>query len=68
MVVEVLYRGKEYRISIKGEGITVKDLLKRFNLSTSHSLVIKGDSVLAEKDIIKNGEKVRIINAISGGS
>jgi len=67
MAIRVKYRGKEYEIDIGGEGIKVKDLLGKFNLSPSYSIVIKEDSVLEERDIIKDGESVRIVNAISGG-
>ena len=67
MAIRVTYRGKEYEIDIGGEGIKVKDLLGKFNLSPSYSIVIKEGSVLEERDIIKDGESVRIVNAISGG-
>ncbi len=68
MAVEVLYRGKNYTIDTDGKDIKVKDLLKRFDLSPSYSIVVKGNDILSENDIIKDGEKVRIVNAISGGN
>ncbi len=68
MAVKVIYRGKELDIEIEGNSIRVDELLKKLDLSPSHSIVIRGDTILNEKDRVKDGETVRVVNAISGGA
>jgi len=68
MAVRVIYRGKELEINIEGKSISVEELLKKLNLSPSYSIVIKGETVLNERDKVEDGETVRVVNAISGGT
>ncbi len=68
MSVKVIYRGKELDIEIEGKSIRVDELLRKLDLSPSYSIVIKGDTILNEKDRVEDGETVRVVNAISGGT
>lgn len=66
MPIRVLYRGKE--IEVEGEKIKAKDLLKKLGLSPLSSLVVKNGEVISEEDYVEEGDEVRVVNAISGGS
>ncbi len=66
MPIRVLYRGKE--IEVEGERIKAKDLLKKLGLSPLSSLVVKNGEVISEEDYVEEGDEVRVVNAISGGS
>jgi sulfur carrier protein len=65
MSIEVLYRGKV--ILIKEKEIKAGDLLRKMGLSPASSLVIKNGEVVTEKEVLKEGDNIRVINAISGG-
>ncbi|NPA41047.1 MAG: MoaD/ThiS family protein [Aquificae bacterium] len=66
MPIKVIYRGKE--IEIPEKRLKAKDLLKRLGLSPLSSLVIKNDEVISEEDYVEEGDNIRVVNAISGGS
>lgn len=62
--VTLILRKQEYKI----EGtISVKEALKRLNLSIESHLVVRDGQLLTENDSLRNGETVKIISAISGG-
>lgn len=64
MPVKLILRKQEYLV----EGtITVKEALKRLNLSIESHLVVRDGHLLTENDALRNGETVKIISAISGG-
>ncbi len=64
MPVKLILRKQEYLV----EGtITVKEALKRLNLSIESHLVVRDGHLLTENDSLRNGETVKIISAISGG-
>ncbi|MFA4028641.1 MAG: hypothetical protein GDYSWBUE_000666 [Candidatus Fervidibacterota bacterium] len=64
-VLRAIFRGKVYEFD--EEKMKVKDLLKRLNLSPESTLVVRGDEVLTEDELLRRGDEVRIIIAISGG-
>jgi sulfur carrier protein len=66
MPIKVLYRGKE--IELPERRLKAKELLKRLGLSPLSSLVIKNDEVVSEEDYVEEGDKIRVVNAISGGA
>ncbi len=66
MPIKVIYRGKE--IEIPEKRLKAKELLKRLGLSPLSSLVIKNDEVISEEDYVEEGDNIRVVNAISGGS
>ncbi len=66
MGVKVLYRGKEMEFPEKR--IRVRDLLRKMNLSPLSTIVVKGEEILSEDDYVEEGDSVRVVNAISGGT
>ncbi|MDQ7038208.1 MAG: MoaD/ThiS family protein [Aquificota bacterium] len=65
MPIKVLYRGKE--IEIPEKRMRAGDLLRRLGLSPLSSIVIRNDEVISEEDYVQEGDRVRVVNAISGG-
>lgn len=64
MPVTLILRQKTFQL----EGtITVKDALKQLNLSRESHLVMRDGELITENDVLRNGETVKIISAISGG-
>ena len=66
MPIKVLYRGKEYEFPEKK--LKAKELIRRLGLSPLSSLVVKNGEVIPEEDYVEDGDEVRVINAISGGT
>ena len=66
MSIEVLYRGKV--IIVEEKEITAGELLKKLGLSPASSLVVKNGEVVTEKEKLREGDNIRVINAISGGA
>jgi Sulfur transfer protein involved in thiamine biosynthesis len=67
MKLRVQYRGKELELEFEGEKVKAKDLLKAMNLSREYAFVVVNGEVVEEDFYIKEGDQVRVINAISGG-
>lgn len=67
MEVKVIYRGQEKTLRFEGEKVKAKDILKALNLSRDYAFVLKNDQVVSEEETINPGDRVRVINAISGG-
>ncbi len=65
MSIKVTYRGRE--VVIEEDKIKVKDLLREMGLSPLSAIVVREDEILSEEDLVKSGERIRIVNAISGG-
>ena len=66
MSIEVLYRGKV--IIVEEKEITAGELLKKLGLSPASSLVVKNGEVVTEKEKLREGDNIRVVNAISGGT
>ncbi|NPA32713.1 MAG: MoaD/ThiS family protein [Aquificae bacterium] len=66
MPIKVVYRGKEYEFPEKK--LKAKEILKRLGLSPLSSLVVKNGEVIPEDEEVSEGDEVRVINAISGGT
>jgi len=67
MKLRVQYRGKELELEFEGDKVKAKDLLKAMNLSREYAFVVVNGEVVEEDYYIKEGDQVRVINAISGG-
>ncbi|MFZ8784384.1 MoaD/ThiS family protein [Thermocrinis sp.] len=67
MKLRVQYRGKELKLEFEGDKVKAKDLLKAMNLSREYAFVVVNGEVVEEDFYIKEGDQVRVINAISGG-
>lgn len=64
MPVILILRKQEFQL----EGtLMVKDALKKLDLSPESHLVVRDGNLLTENDVLRNGETVKIIAAISGG-
>ena len=66
MPIKVLYRGRE--IEFPEKELRAEELLRKLDLSPLSSLVIKNGEVIHEKERVREGDDVRVINAISGGT
>ncbi len=67
MKVRVHYRGQVMELEFATQKVRAVDLLRAMNLSREYAFVVRGDEVLDEKELLHDGEEVRVINAISGG-
>ncbi len=67
MKVRVQYRGKELELEFEANKVKAKEILKAMNLSREYAFVVVNGEVVEEEFYIKEGDKVRVINAISGG-
>jgi len=67
MKLRVQYRGKELELEFEGDKVKAKDLLKAMNLSREYAFVVVNGEVVEGDYYIKEGDQVRVINAISGG-
>lgn len=47
--------------------LTVKDALRKLGLSLESHLVVRDGQLLNDNEVLRNGEKVKIIAVISGG-
>jgi len=67
MKIKINYRGKEKVLDIKKEKITAIDILRELDLSPEHAFVAVNGELVSEDYIIKTDDKIKVINAISGG-
>jgi len=67
MKLRVQYRGKEFELKFEENKVKAKDLLKAMNLSREYAFVVVNGEVVDEDFYIREGDQVRVINAISGG-
>ncbi len=65
MPVTVEYRNKELQVK---NNITVLQMLKELGFSPESHLVVRQGVLLNERDRLKEGDKVKLVPAISGGS
>jgi len=64
MPVTLILRKQEFQL----EGtMTVKEALKRLNLSPESHLVVRNGELLNENDVLRDGDVVKIVPSISGG-
>lgn len=67
MKVRVVYRGQVKELHFEGERVRVMDVLKVMGLSKEYAFVVRGEEILEEREFLKDGEELRVVNAISGG-
>ena len=65
--IKVKYRGKEQILKFEKDKVRAIDILKAFGLSPEHAFVAKNGELASEDDAITPEDKVKVINAISGG-
>ena len=66
MAIKLTLRKKEYEL--EGKSIQVKMALQQLNLSPEAYLLVRNGELLNENDFLKDGDVVKIVAVISGGS
>ncbi len=67
MRVKVNYRGQELDLELGEKTSRARDVLRALGLSREYAFVVRDDEVLEENEPIREGDYLRVINAISGG-
>ncbi len=65
MPVKLILRGKEYEVK---PGMSLKHSLKRIGVLPEAVLAIRQGQMITEEEILKDGDEVKLIAVISGGS
>lgn len=66
MTIKLVLRKKEYQL--EGPSIQVKQALAKLELSPEAHLVVRNGELLNENDYLKDGDEIKIVAVISGGS
>jgi sulfur carrier protein len=66
MTIKLILRKKEYEIEEKA--IQVKMALKKLDLSPEAYLLVRDGDLLNENDMLHDGEVIKIVAVISGGT
>ena len=67
MRLKLYYRGKLMYLDIDGEEATVKEILRKLNLSKDYAFVIVNGEIAEENQTVSPQDDIRVVNAISGG-
>jgi len=62
--MKVKVKNKTYQFNIK---LKAKELLRKLNLQSQSSIVVRNGEVITEDEYIQPEDEVEIIDAISGG-
>jgi sulfur carrier protein ThiS len=65
MTVKLVLRGKEYEVK---PGMTLLDSLKKVNILPEGVIATRSGEMILEDEILKDGDVVKLIAVISGGS
>jgi sulfur carrier protein ThiS len=65
MTIKLILRKKEYEL--EGKTISIKQALEQLSLSPEAHLVVRNGELLNEKDVLRDGDVVKIVAVISGG-
>ncbi len=66
MAIKFTLRKQEFQL--EGPSIQVKSALQQLNLSPEAHLLVRDGELLNENDYLKDGDEVKIVAVISGGS
>lgn len=66
MTIKFVLRKKEYQL--EGKSIQVKQALKELNLSPEAHLMVRRGDLLNENDWLSDGDEIKVVPVISGGS
>ena len=66
MKITVEYRNNKIELGFESSKVKAKDILK-LNLSRDYAFVVKNDEIVDLDEYITQSDKVKVINAISGG-
>jgi len=67
MPVKIILRKKEYQID-EVKDLTVAKALRQLNLFPEAHLVIRNGKILTEQELLRDGDVLKIVPVISGGS
>ena len=67
MSIQVNLRNKELEIDYTKD-LTVRKLLKQLDLLPETYLCVRNGDLLTEQELIKDGDTIRLVPVISGGS
>ena len=67
MKITVEYRNNKIELEFEENKVKAKDVLKKMNLSRDYAFVVKNDEIVDLDEYITQSDKVKVINAISGG-
>lgn len=65
--MKVIIRRPRRQIEMSGSR-RVRDLLRELQINPETVLVVRGEDLLTPDEVIKDGETVEVVPAISGGS
>ncbi len=65
MTVKLVLRGKEYEVK---SGMTLLDSLKKAGILPEGVIAVRNGEMIVEDEILKDGETVKLVAVISGGS
>ena len=65
MTFKVTLRNKTYEFE---KDASVRKILKRININPESYLVVRNGKLLTEDDVVKDGEEIKIVAVISGGT
>lgn len=66
MTIKLVLRKKEFILD--GKSIQVKQVFEQLQLSPEAHLMVRSGDLLNENDWLKDGDEVKIVAVISGGS
>ena len=66
MAIKLILRKKEYEL--EGKTLKVKQALQQLDLSPEAYLLVRNGELLNENDVLRDGDVVKIVAVISGGS
>lgn len=67
MVIKVRIVPENREIEVHGNNKRVRELLKELGLSLEEAVVIKGGRVVLDDEVVKDGESIEVLLAVSGG-
>jgi sulfur carrier protein len=65
--ITIEYRNNKIELEFESSKVKAKDILKKLNLSRDYAFVVKNDEIVDLDEYITESDKVKVINAISGG-
>lgn len=65
MTVKLVLRDKEYEVK---PGMTLLDSLKKINVLSESVIATRNGEMILDDEILKDGDIVKLIGVISGGS
>jgi sulfur carrier protein ThiS len=63
-MVKLIFREKEFEVR---PGMNVLDALKKNNILPEGVICTRAGELIAEDEILKDGDSIKVISAISGG-